>query len=269
MSSRPRALSSSCTVLALLALARGGVDAQQGNTGPLTREAAVGMALSRGSQAALASVTARGVEAQLLSARAIPNPTLVASYSKSTPQYHAALEIPLDYLTLRPLRVSAALSAADAAHYRLAFERAAVRLDVDTLYTRASAQRARAALSKRNAIDADSLLTVARVRRDAGDASTLDVELARVNAGQAENAAASDSLAAIATLLDLQATLGLPATEITIGLADSLTVPSVDSLTRLASAPMPPLAGTPLSVAAAERDLRAAELALSLERRSL
>ncbi len=269
MSRSRSAVSLPCALLALLACARGTVAAQQGNTGPLTREAAVGMALARGSQAALASVTARGVEAQLLSARAIPNPTLVASYSKSTPQYHAALEIPLDYLTLRPLRIASALSAADAARYRLAFERAAIRLDVDTLYTRASAQRARAALSKRNATDADSLLVVARVRRDAGDASELDVELARVNAGQAENAAASDSLAAIATVLDLQATLGLPATDITIALADSLAVPSIDSLARLASAPLPPLAGTPLSVAAAERDLRAAELALSLERRSM
>ena len=123
----------------------------------------------------------------MLSARALANPVLSASYSRSVPQYHAIVDVPLDFLVRRPLQVSAALSASEAARYRLSFERAAVEFETDTLYTRAAARSAQGALSRANALDADSLLTVARVQRDAGDASELDVELARVNAGRVAN----------------------------------------------------------------------------------
>ncbi|HET7552777.1 MAG TPA: TolC family protein [Gemmatimonadaceae bacterium] len=244
--------------------------AQDSDARPLTRDEAVQLALTGGTRVALASATARAARAGVLSARALANPTLSAAYSKSVPQYHAVVDIPLDFLVRRPLQVSAALSASDAAAYRLAFERAAVGFEIDTLYTRAAAQSARAALSRANAVDADSLLTVARVRLDAGDASELDVELARVNAGQAENAAAADSLAAIATLLDLQSALGIAATRVTVALADTLAVPSGDSLAHLASASArAEPSGVPLVVAAAERDVRSAEQSLALERRGI
>lgn len=236
----------------------------------ITRADAVRLALAHGTRAAVASATARAARAGVLSARSLANPTLSASYSKSAPQYHAIVDIPIDFLARRPLQVSAALSASEAAAYRLAFERAAVEFETDTLYTRAAAQSALAALSHRNALDADSLLTIAGVRRDVGDASDLDVELARVNAGQAENSAATDSLAAISTLLDLQTSLGMSAARVMVALADTLALPPADSLARLASAPGPAaLSGTPLSVAAAEQDVRSAEQSLSLERRGI
>ena len=239
-------------------------DAAAARRPQLTREAAVTMALAQGSRAALAGATARAALAQLQVARSFGNPVLATSYSKSVPQYHATVDIPLDFLTQRSLRVAAALSAGDAARYRLAFERAAVRVDVDTLYTRASAQAARAALSQRNAQGADSLFTIARVRRDAGDASDLDVELARVNAGQARNVAAADSLSAVATTLDLQAVLGMASDSVAVVLADSLALPPSD----LPSALMPDRASAvALPVAAAEQELRAAERAIALERR--
>lgn len=236
----------------------------------LTREEAVQLALTHGTRAALATATARAVRAGVISARALANPTLSTTYSKSVPQYHAIVDVPLDFLVRRPLQVSTALSASEAAEYRLAFERAAVEFETDTLYTRAAAQAARSALSRANAVDADSLLTVARVRLDAGDASELDVELARVNAGQAENTAAADSLAAIAALLDLQSALGIAAARVTIALADTLAVPPGDSLARLASASGPAApSGVPLAVAAAEQDVRSAEQSVALERRGM
>lgn len=250
-----------CAVVAAIAAGRP-AQAQRAASPPLTREAAVTLAVSRGAQAALASADARVAYAALLTARAYPNPTLTTSYSKAVPQYHATVDLPFDYLTLRPLRVASALSASQAADYRLAFARASVRFDVETLYTRASTTAARAVLSRRNVVAADSLLTIATVRRDAGDASDLDVELARVSAGQAENAAASDSLTDIAALLELQLALGLPAGDVAIALADSLTLPRLDSIAT-------PGAGTPLAVAAADRELRAAEQAVALERRSV
>jgi cobalt-zinc-cadmium efflux system outer membrane protein len=236
----------------------------------VTRGEAIRLALERGTRAALASATARAARAGVLNARALANPALSTTYSKSVPQYHAIVDVPLDFLVRRPLQVGAALSASEAAQYRLAFERAAVEFETDTLYTRAAAQSARAVLSRANAVDADSLLTVARVRRDAGDASELDVELARVNAGQAENTAAADSLSALSALLDLQFALGMPAARVRIALADTLALPSADSLAQLTSAPGPAApSGTPLAVAAAERDVRSAEQSLSLEHRAI
>jgi outer membrane protein TolC len=236
----------------------------------LTRAEAVELALARGTRAALANATVRAARAGVLAARALANPTLSATYSKSTPRYHAIVDVPLDFLVRRPREVSAALSASDAARYRLAFERAAIEFETDTLYTRAVAHSAHAALSRANAADADSLLTVAQVRRDAGDASDLDVELARVNAGQAENSAAADSLEAISALLDLQGALGMPASHVGVVLADTLALPPSDSLARLASTTgLAPAAGVALAVAAAEQDVRSAEESLALQRRGI
>ncbi len=98
-------------------------------------------------------------------------------------------------------------------------------LDADTTYTRAVATREHLALSRRNALDSDSLLHMVERRRAAGDASDMDVELARVNAGQQENTAAADSLTWISTLLDLQATLGYTSVNLEINAIDSLEMP--------------------------------------------
>ena len=247
----------------LVPIVAAGVSAQRSASLPsVTRDSAVAMALLHGSRAALAGATARGAAARVRAAGAFANPTLAASYSKSVPQYHAILDLPLDFITLRGLRLAAARSASEAAQLRLAFARAAIRLDVDTLYTIAAARRARAALSLRNAIDADSLLAVASVRRSAGDASDLDVDVASINAGRARNVAAADSAGVIASVLDLQQTLGLAADAQALALADSLALPASDSAASARGT-------TPLSVAAAQRDLEAADRAVALERRSI
>jgi cobalt-zinc-cadmium efflux system outer membrane protein len=104
---------------------------------------------------------------------------------------------------------------------------------------------------------------MAAVRRDAGDASDLDVELATVNAGQQANVAATDSLTYASTLLDLQAIMGLVATQPEIVPADSLGLPTtVDGDERT------PIAAT-LEVAAAEQTLNSAQLSRTLQRRSV
>ncbi len=141
----------------------------------LTRSEAVAAAEARGSRLALARADTTISAATLAQARMFENPTASASYSKSTPQYHASLDLPLDFLWLRGARAAAAREALAAARFHFAFERAAARFDADTAYTRVLAAQAHARLSRRNAQDADSLLRMATVRRDAGDASDLDV----------------------------------------------------------------------------------------------
>ncbi|HEV7703943.1 MAG TPA: TolC family protein, partial [Gemmatimonadaceae bacterium] len=152
-------------------------------TSVITRDSAVSLALAHGSRAAIANADSRAASARVRQAGMFANPLLTTSYSKAVPQYHASIDVPLDFITLRGLRIASARSASEAAQLRLAFARAAIRLDVDTSYTIAAARRARAMLSMRNAADAESLLTVASVRRSAGDASDLDVDVARISAG--------------------------------------------------------------------------------------
>jgi cobalt-zinc-cadmium efflux system outer membrane protein len=182
-----------------------------------------------------------------------------ASYSKSVPNYHYSFDIPFDFPYIRQLRIRSAQTGLDAANLRYTLARATIALDADTTYTRAVAARERLALSRRTAIGADSLRRMVERRRDAGDASDMDVELARVTAGQQANAAANDSLELISALLDLQAVLGMRTERVELAASDSLTAP--------------PDATTPPSItlgeAAASLSLESATLSARLQRRSI
>ena len=187
----------------------------------ITRQDAIAATLERGARLAVARAAASAAEASVLAAQAIPNPSLTTEYTKSTPQRHATLDWPLDLPWLRSRRIGAAAEGRTAAHYRLAFERAAAELDADTLYTRALAARAQAHLSQANAAAGDTLLRMARSRLNAGDVSELEVKLAEVFAGQQANAAAADSEALGSRILDLQAAMGLASDAVAISLSDS------------------------------------------------
>jgi cobalt-zinc-cadmium efflux system outer membrane protein len=228
---------------------------------PLSRADAIATALVANPRLAAARADTTAARARGITARSVPDPTLAASYTKSTPQYHVTAEMPLDELWLRGLRVHAAEVDQLAARLRERYERAAVSLAVDTSYTRALAAQAHAALSTRNAQDADSLLHLARVRMAAGDASELEVELATLTAGQQDNAAAADSVSAATTLLELQSLLGLSTDRVTVALSDSLARPAQGEPDSLVT--------SPLLVASSEAALQSATLTLRLQHRSV
>jgi len=226
---------------------------------PVTRAEAVAAALARGARVALGRADTTAARGLVRAARAFPNPVLSATYTKDLPRYHALIDVPLDLPWLRGARIGAAESARDAARLGFAFERAAIRFDVETTYTNALAAARRADLSRRTALDADSLRKIAELRRQVGDVSELDVRLAAVNAGQLVNIAVDDSLAALGTLLSLQLQMGLSGDEPTIVLADSL-APSAANEAAAGRALLP--------IAAAEASLRSAERSLAFSRRS-
>ncbi|MEO7965680.1 MAG: TolC family protein [Gemmatimonadaceae bacterium] len=236
---------------------------------PLTRAQAVEAALTRGAALAIARADTSAAFAQLISAGARPNPALSASYSRSTPQYHFAADLPIDLSGVRGARIRAAQIGRDAAFFRLMSARAAVELTADTSYTRALAARSRLALSLRNARAADSLRLIAVARRDAGDASDLDVELATVYASQQLNVLATDSLTSVSAILDLQSAIGLLADDVQLSLTDSLGPPPLDSITSVSVrvAPGPLLLTVP--VAAAQAALESARLRTFAERRAM
>lgn len=239
---------------AMIIAAAGRSDAQRA----VTRADVEAAALARGARIAFATADSTAARAGLSIARQFQNPTLSLSYSKSVPQQHIAFDVPLDYPWLRRARVDAARAGLGAARLRFDFEHAAISFEADTAYTHALAAVKHAAYSRGIARDADSVLTLARVRRDAGDGSELDLQLATVNLGQLANVAARDSVDAIASLLEVQALMGLPSDTPLLVLADTL-----DSGSALDAA-MP---GTQLLVAAAEEDMRQADQALTLEKR--
>ena len=224
----------------------------------VTRADVIAAALARGPRVAFARADSAAARAGLTIARQFENPALSLTYSKSAPQQHFIFDVPLDYPWLRSARVGAATAGAGAAGYRFDFERATAEFEADTAYTNALAAARRAAYSRSTARDADSVLALARLRRDAGDGSELDVQLATVSVGQLVNAAARDSLDAMSALLDVQALMGEPSETPSISLADTLAAPN--------AVPDTPV-GSQLLVAAAEQDLSQADQALTLEKR--
>jgi cobalt-zinc-cadmium efflux system outer membrane protein len=238
----------------MLAVAPGPAQAQRA----VTRADVIAAALSHGPRIAFARADSTTARAGLGIARQYENPTFSLSYSKSVPQQHISMDVPLDYPWLRRVRIGAAAAGLGAARYRFDFERAGAEFDADTAYTNALAAARRAEYSRRTAHDADSLRKLAQLRRDAGDGSELDVQLASVTSGQLANTSARDSLDAIAALLSVQALMGLPSDAPSIALGDSLDA-------AIPGAGVQP--GTQLLVAAAEEDLRSADQSLALQRR--
>ena len=233
---------------------------------PVTRADAERAALSAGTRVALARADTAAARARLLTARTLANPTLAASYSKSTPQKHLTLEIPLfDALWTRGARIGLASASVRASRLVFATERIAALVEVDTTYTRALAAQARFRLSRQTARDADSLRLMTTARRDAGDASDLDVDLATVVAGQQLNVTAGDSLSYMTALLTVQTLMGIPADSIAITLADSLVVASRDTARRQRDADT--VRAAP-NVVVAEATLQAAERGVALQKRS-
>ncbi len=244
------ALAAACAVRAAPLIAQ---------TTPLTRAEAVQTALERGGRLTVARADTAVASAGLLAAHAFPNPSLSASYSRAVPSYHVIADVPIDLPYVRSPRIRAAEYGVQASKLRFELTRATIVLDADTTYTHAVAARERLVISTRNALDSDSLLHMVQRQRDAGDASEMDVQLARVDAGQQENLAAADSLALASALLDLQAVLGIRSERVTISVIDTLEQP----------AEPPPPATTTLNEAAMSLSLDSAAAALTVERRSL
>lgn len=238
----------------------------------VTRADAERLALAAGPRVALARADSAAARAALRIARELPNPALSAQHSGAPPQKHLVLEVPIDAPWVRSPRVRAAEAANRAARWRFLSERAAALLEVDTTYTRTLGAQARFRFSRQTARDADSLRRMTAARRDAGDASDLDVDLATITAGQLVNVASADSLTYASALLTVQTLMGIPADSIEIELVDSLRIEPADIRALLDSTDGALLArstGLSPGVAAAVASLQAAELALTREKRGV
>ena len=254
---------------------------------PVTLRIATDSALSRGSRVALGRADTLAAAALVTIARAWQNPSLSASYTQDDPRYHVSLDVPLDLPHIRRLRGQAAGATRAATLAELELTREVVRHDVQNAYAEALAASGRAGLSRETRSDAARLLAMVRARRDEGDASEMDVELADVERALSESASDADSLTALSAVLALQLLMGLPAEQLTIVLTDSLSslvamgdptpsgarrddsLASRDSSRALAAAGVGATAGVrePLSVAAAAATLRAREREVDLARR--
>jgi cobalt-zinc-cadmium efflux system outer membrane protein len=268
---------------------------------PVTRTDAERAALAAGPRVALARADTAAARAVTRAARAWPNPILAYTRSEAVPRNHLILDFPLDAPWARGPRIASANAARRASQLRFLSERTAALLEVDTTYTRALATDARLQLSRQTALAADSLRKMTVARRNAGDASDLDVDLATIIAGQQTNLVSGDSLNHLSALLTVQTLMGMPGDSVSIVLVDSLRLSpsalegmlrSLDSSAAVL-APPPSLVTSPVAlssstptaggmaasslqpagvtpgVAAAEAALQAAELAITRERRSV
>ncbi len=230
---------------------------------PLTRAQAIQTALGASVRVVGIGADTLAAAARLRTAQEYPNPSFTASYSRAVPQNHFSVDLPLDLPAVRGARVRAAKAGRTSARFSFLAARAAIELSVDTMYTTAQGAALRSALSRATAVDAAKMLSDTKARRDAGDASDLDVNLAEVSAGQAANISNADSIETIDTRLELQSTMGLRGDTIIVDLQDSL-----DSPSRNVVASTVDFAATP-TVAAASAALTAAEQTLAFQRRSV
>src|SRR5258706_8631023 len=74
----------------------------------VTRSDAIAAALSRGARLAVARADTAAARAQLATAGAFTNPSLAATYTKSAPQYHVTLDLPIDLPGVRGTRIQSA-----------------------------------------------------------------------------------------------------------------------------------------------------------------
>ena len=222
---------------------------------PVSEQEAVQTALQRLPRLGAARADSAAAGAALRTAAEYPNPALALGYSKDAPNYHLELEQELEYPWVRVPRIQAARAALRAAALRVEITRARIRYDVTAAYAAAAAARQIAALSVQQAASGAELLRIARARRDAGDASDLDVDLAAVNAAQLLSALLADSLQLTAATLELQGAMGLP--------VDSPRIVATDTLPATFAAP----ADSALAVAAGEAERTAAERRLAEQRR--
>lgn len=231
----------------------------------VSRADAVASAMAKSARHTLARLDSASAFAQWRTARQYENPLLATSYSNAAPQAHVALDVPIDLPRQRGPRIAAARAMLGATTVRLGLADALLAFDTDTAYTRAQALGAQARLLVLTARDADSLVTLVRIRRDAGDASDLDVEIATVAAGQSTNLAVTAEANSATSLLRLQLLMGIAPDSMRIALADSINW-SVGNLPVVSPPTESTERGQALPVAAAALDLRAAEEQTRLER---
>ena len=232
----------------------------------VTRAEAVASALAKSTRHTLARLDSASAFAQWSAARQFDNPSFATSYSGAAPQAHFMLDVPLDWPGRRAPRIAAARALLGAATVRLGLADALLAFDTDITYTRAQALDAQARLLALTAHDADSLVTLVRIRRDAGDASDLDVEIATVAAGQGANLAVAAFASLASALLRLQFLMGISPDWMRITLADSIDW-NANSLPAVSQPPVLTGIGQALPVAAATLDVRAAAAQERLERR--
>ncbi len=248
----------------------------QAQSQAVSRAYVIETVLARGPRSAIARADSASAGARVALSRQFSNPSFAAGYTQSLPRQHVSMDIPFEFPWIRGAGVRSATAGLAAAQQRYRFERALIAFAADTLYTRALAQAQQSAISRRTTGDADSLVVLARLRRDAGEGSELDVQVAMVNAGALANQSARDSLNAVLALLSLQQLIGLGPDSVSIVLSDSLLAVGGDATNggegraeQQSEGRPPESTGTLLLVAAAEADLRAAEFALTAERRRL
>ena len=256
---RLRRLVRGCCIWTVIGLAPAFVSAQA----PLTLRAAVERASVDGGDISRARIDTVSSAALVLGARSWPNPQLITGYTQDVPRYHVALEFPLDPTFLRRLRIGAAAAGHLASRRQWQSTLALTRWQVESAYARARLEEARASLSRATWQATDTLLTMTRLRRDEGDASDLDVDVAMVEAIQFASMYSADSLQAELAVLEVQRLVGLGSDQRRVILVDSLATLVRDALATDTSSRS---GGLPAAAARATVDARALEVRLARRR---
>ncbi len=224
---------------------------------PVTLTEVEAAALTRNLRMHVAEADVAAALADALTARAWPPLFASFTYTGDTPQYHALVELNVENPWLRASRIRAAEAAHRAAQHRLAFQREEIRIEVDSVYSRAALAQELARLSAEDRRIGEELVRIARERRDRKVAGALELEIVLLSQAAVTNQAHLDSVEAEVALLEVQGILGIPGSRVVVSLEDSLAALAFRTVTA---------EPTPLLLAAMEADLLVLRAKLSQER---
>ena len=168
-------------------------------------------ALERGARLGLARADTAVANAAIIAARALPESVRHGELQQSRRRrYHFSFDVPIDLPSLRDLRIRSARDRACRRPICVITSRARPSRSTPTRPTRMPSPRASTSRSRGATRSTPTVcLHMVERRRDAGDASDMDVELARSRRGAADQHSPRPTRSrTLSTVLDLQAVLG-------------------------------------------------------------
>jgi outer membrane protein, heavy metal efflux system len=157
----------------------------------LTLAQALARARTARAQTVVAGALVAEARGALRTAGAIPNPTVSYSHSEAVPTNHFLVDQPLDWLIKRGPARAAAQAGVTRARADSAQTIAELHHSVRLAYWRARAGLLSESLVQAQAVQADSVASIASARLRAGDVSLLEQEEAAQEASRARQAASS------------------------------------------------------------------------------
>lgn len=203
-------------------------------------------------------------KSDLVTAGLLPNPELLFSFGMTNKPYRYAIDLPIEALWLRPIKIRTMKNEADATAYRLTQSGLNLIKDVRIAYAQAVLAQERLKVTESSYLLRERIHALSIKRQTSGDINGKDTLLAKNDASIAKRdwaLAQYDIKVKMAALLNV---LGVPLTQDNIELSANLIpacqVEEIDSLLAQSLAKRPDILSAEFSVNAAKEKIKLSKL---------